>query len=268
MNKRETEQTHRPPLLGPAGDAAIAQLLTRRPLLAFDFDGTLAPIVAAPTDARLSPAVASHLAALAKRAPVAVISGRSLADLRPRLGFKPAFLIGNHGAEDADDPSATALRRSALDPLRLHLQQRSQNLDAAGVLVEDKGLSVALHHRLSPSQPTAHAAIEGVLADLPPGLQVFGGKQVVNLVPMGSPDKADALLSLVQRCGAGSALFVGDDVNDEPVFVRAPAHWLTLRVGHDARSRARFFLDSPTDVARLLGRLRTLLDGQSGSECI
>lgn len=264
MNKRETQAMHRPNLLSPAGDAAIAELLTRQPLLAFDFDGTLAPIVAMPADAHLPPDVALHLAALAQRAPVAVISGRSLADLRPRLGFEPAYLIGNHGAEDADDPSAAALRRAALDPMRLHLQQRAQQLSAAGVVVEDKGLSLALHHRMSASQPAAHAAIQSVLADRPPGLQVFGGKQVVNLVPMGSPDKADALLSLVQRCGAGAALFVGDDVNDEPVFERAPAHWLTLRVGHDVHSRARFYLDSPAEVAILLGQLRALLEDPLG----
>ena len=51
MNKRETPATQRPHLLSPAGDAAIAELLTRQPLLAFDFDGTLAPIVAVPAEA-------------------------------------------------------------------------------------------------------------------------------------------------------------------------------------------------------------------------
>jgi hypothetical protein len=54
--------------------------------------------------------------------------------------------------------------------------------------------------------------------------------------------------------------FAGDDVNDEPVFARAPTHWLTLRVGRDAASRARFFLDSPAEMAMLLERLRNRLD--------
>jgi trehalose 6-phosphate phosphatase len=54
-------------------------------------------------------------------------------------------------------------------------------------------------------------------------------------------------MALVARCGAACALFAGDDVNDEPVFVAAPPHWLTVRVGRDDRALARayFFLDSP-----------------------
>lgn len=266
MPDRDTEAARRPHVLGPEGEAAIAALLARRPLLAFDFDGTLAPIVAVPAEARLSQAVALRLAALARRLPVAVISGRSLADLQQRLGFEPAYLVGNHGAEDAADPAAAAARRAALDPLRLHLRNRHALLDSAGVAVEDKGLSLALHHRLAPSQVNARAAIDAVLAERPPGLQVFGGKRVVNLVPAGSPDKADALLALVQRSGADSALFVGDDVNDEPVFERAPPHWLTLRVGRDAPSQARFYLDSPAEVAMLLERLRTRLDAADGQD--
>lgn len=260
MRDQVVDTARRPHVFSPEGEAALAELLARRPLLAFDFDGTLAPIVARPADARLSQAVASRLAALAGRLPVAVVSGRALADLRLRLGFVPTYLVGNHGAEDADDPAASAAWRAALDPLREHLARQQPMLAAAGVTVEDKGLSLALHHRLAPAPGPALDAIRAALAGRPPGVQVFGGKRVVNLAPAGAPDKADALLALVARSGAGGALFAGDDVNDEPVFARAPSHWLTLRVGRDAASRARFFLDSPTEMAMLLQRLRNLLD--------
>ena len=265
MRDLAADAIRRPHVLGPEGEAALTELLARRPLLAFDFDGTLAPIVARPADARLSQAVAARLAALAERLPVAVVSGRSLADLRLRLGFVPTYLMGNHGAEDADDPEAAAAWRTALDPMRRHLAQRQALLAAAGVTVEDKGLSLALHHRLAPSQEAALAAIGTALRDGPPGISVFGGKRVVNLSPAGAPDKADALLALVARSGADCALFAGDDVNDEPVFERAPPHWLTLRVGRDAASRARFYLDSPAEMAMLLERLRQRL-GDGGSD--
>ena len=263
MLEHDPEAPRRPHVFGPEGQAALAALLTQRPLLAFDFDGTLAPIVARPADARLSQAVASRLAALAERLPVAVVSGRSLADLRQRLGFVPTYLVGNHGAEDADAPEAARRWHDALDPLRAHLARHRAALAAAGVTVEDKGLSLALHHRLAPDQAQALQAIGQALETRPPGLQVFGGKRVVNLAAAGSPDKADALRALVARSGAGSALFAGDDVNDEPVFERAPPHWLTLRVGRDAASHARFYLDSPAEMAMLLERLRARLDAGS-----
>lgn len=264
MRDPGADTARRPHIFSPEGDAALTKLLARRPLLAFDFDGTLAPIVARPADARLSQAVSARLAALAERLPVAVISGRALADLRQRLGFAPTYLVGNHGAEDADDPGTTAGWQAALNPLREHLAARQVGLGAAGVTLEDKGLSLALHYRLAPAHGPALDAIRDALAGRPPGFQVFGGKRVVNLAPADSPDKADALQALVARSGAGSALFAGDDINDEPVFARAPSHWLTLRVGRDEASRARFFLDSPAEMAMLLERLRTRLDAAGG----
>lgn len=247
------------PLFGTAGRAAMRDLLHRRPLFAFDFDGTLAPIVSRPEDARVAAAVAVPLARLAAQAPVAVITGRAVHDVRRRLGFEPAFLVGNHGAEDAQH-SGDAADRAALEALRLRLGDRAAALTASGVTVEDKGLSIALHYRLARDRRTALAAIDQALHALDPRLRRFGGKCVANVVPAAAPDKADALFALVARSGSGSALFVGDDVNDEPVFERAPAHWLTVRVGLDAgHSSARFFVDGPASLAPLLQRLLVLL---------
>src|SRR5574337_1929491 len=114
-------------LFSPAGQAALEAIVRRRPLLVFDFDGTLAPIVDRPDDARLPREVAPLLAALARRLPLAVVTGRSVADVRDRLGFDPGVIVGSHGAEDGD--ATTAAATAALDRLR----QRS-----AGVTAEDK----------------------------------------------------------------------------------------------------------------------------------
>lgn len=248
-------------LFSPEGEAALAVLLRQRPLLAFDFDGTLAPIVPRPGDARVPPALARCLAPLAERLPVAIVSGRAVADLRRRLGFTPRWIIGNHGAEDGSDAATQARRRAVLDPLRATLQAAAGDLAEAGVLVEDKGLSIALHDRLSRRPAQAQALVEALLAPHAGALHLFGGKRVVNAVAADAPDKADALLALVQHSGAGTALFAGDDVNDEPVFARAPAHWLTLRIGRvDAASQARYGLDSQAEMALLLQRLLALTE--------
>lgn len=243
-------------LFTPDGDAALAAVLGLRPLLAFDFDGTLAPIVARPDDARISQAVVQRLRVLATRLPVAVITGRSVADVRDRLGFTPRFVVGNHGAEDPDDAPGTARRTAALGPLRAVLRAQADALAAAGVAVEDKGLSIALHYRLSRDRVRARALVDALLAQHGTGLHVFGGKMVANAMAGDAPDKAQALLALVARSGAAAAFFAGDDANDEPVFIAAPAHWLTLRIGRDdPTSRARFGLDGPQEVALLLERM-------------
>ena len=247
-------------LFSPLGEAALAIALGRRPLLAFDFDGTLAPIVARPESARISSGVSARLQALNSQLPVAIVTGRAVADVRARLDFSPAFVIGNHGAEDdaaAPEPLQPA---SELAPLREVLRAQGQALQALGVTVEDKRLSIALHYRLSRQREQALAAIRELLAPFGPGLHVFAGKMVVNVSPANAPDKADAVHALVARCGADCAVFAGDDVNDEPVFASAPADWLTVRVGRDdPHSRARYFLDGPNEVALMLDHMLAIL---------
>ncbi len=254
-------------LFSPAGERALAEVMRRQPLLAFDFDGTLAPIVARPDDARVPAGIAQSLTQLAQRLPVAVVTGRAVGDVGSRLGFAPHHVIGNHGAEDPAGLLAPGSLQY-LVPCRQHLARHAQALQAAGVMVEDKQYSLALHYRLSRDQPAALALIETLLPHMTEGLYVFHGKCVVNLAPADAPDKGDAVLALLTRSGADTAVFLGDDLNDEPVFERADAHWLTVRIGRElASSRAQFFLDAHGEVATLLQRMLQLLkvDGSTGA---
>jgi len=248
-----------PHLFSARGDATLATLMRRRPLLAFDFDGTLAPIVPRPDDAQVSAAVATHLARLAQCLPVAVVTGRAVDDVRPRLGFEPRYVVGSHGAEDPQ--VAAASPPPALDTLRARLAEASPRLQAAGVTIEDKRWSLALHYRLARDRAAARRLAEDLFAGAPKTLRTFGGKCVLNAVAADAPDKWAAVAALLARSGAATALFVGDDVNDEPVFEHAPPDWLTVRVGcNDPRTRARFRVDGPAEIAPLLQRLRAALD--------
>ena len=242
-------------LFSPEGAAAVAAVLDRAPLLAFDFDGTLAPIVDHPDDAHVPAALATVLGEAAERWPVAIITGRDIADVRGRLGFAPRWIVGNHGAEDPEvvvPPGAAG----ALRALRRRIAGEEAALAAAGVEVESKRLSLALHYRRAADVGAALFAIEELLQGLGPELHRFGGKCVVNVAANGLPDKGEALASLVQRAGAGAAFFVGDDINDEAVFRRAAPPWLTLRIGRDAPdSTAMFGLDSQEELALALRRL-------------
>jgi trehalose 6-phosphate phosphatase len=247
-------------LYTPDGERALAAVMRLDPLLAFDFDGTLAPIVESPDDAKVSSAVASRLARLSKHRPVAIVTGRSIADVVPRLGFEPSHVIGSHGAEDPQ-VVANQLHVAAMDSLRSRLSERAAELLAAGVMVEDKEHSVALHYRLAPDKDSAMERISEFLLGLDPSLRTFGGKFVVNVVAANAPDKGDAVRSLMLRSGSASAVFVGDDINDEAVFAIAEPHWLTVRIGRDfPDSRAMYFLDEHSQVATLLRKMLALLD--------
>lgn len=251
---RERER-HMPHLFGPEGEAALAAVMRRNPLIALDFDGTLAPIVATPDLARVPLAVSSRLRKVREALQVAIITGRAVDDVSERLDFEPHFVIGNHGAESGLAERERALQ-AGLDPVRELLARRSDDLARAGVTVEDKRLSLALHYRLSRNAEAARKLI----SELIPGdfdvVRVVPGKMVANIVHADAADKAQALLELVERCAAECAIFVGDDANDEPVFAAAPASWLTVRVGRDdPHSAAGYYLDGSFDLALFLDRL-------------
>ncbi|MDE2400121.1 MAG: trehalose-phosphatase [Burkholderiales bacterium] len=245
-------------LLSTDGLQALDAVLHLQPLLAFDFDGTLAPIVAHPGQARVPSDIARQLAQLATLFPTAVITGRSVADVAPRLGFEPTYIVGSHGAEEAGNlpPHLAAEAIEALDRLRLKVFEHSLRLNQVEVVAEDKQHCFAFHYRLAPDHELARAAIAALLEGLEPGLASFGGRCVVNVVAASAPDKGDAVATLVRRSCAGAAFFVGDDVNDEAVFDRSEPHWLTVRVGRDdPASKARFFLDNHSEVAAMLHQM-------------
>ncbi len=112
------------PILGSDGDAALRALLSSPALVAFDFDGTLAPIVELPPLARLQPEVDAPLRALAERTNVAIVSGRGIADLRERAGIASIRLIGNHGNDTLlGDSSIARQTRAIMAGWRERLQQ-------------------------------------------------------------------------------------------------------------------------------------------------
>jgi trehalose 6-phosphate phosphatase len=232
----------------------LAELIDARPLLAFDFDGVLAPIAARPPLARVPPGLRRGLRQLCGRFPCAVISGRSLPSLRPRLRSIPfALVVGNHGAEwSSPDPREARWARSVrgwrgrLDGLR----------GIAGVEIEDKRVSLSVHYRGASDRRAARRRIVTTCATLD-GARIIGGDCVVNVVPAGAIDKGRALELLCRRLRRSRALFVGDDLTDEDVFAlgRGWPGLLAARVGRSQASQAAYFLRGQDEVAELVALL-------------
>lgn len=241
-------------LLSPQGLAALTELTSRRTLYAFDFDGTLAPIVWRHGDARMGIAMRSRLARLAARVPVAVISGRGLADLRSRLPEEITHSIGNHGNEGAAPSQVDAMRATCRRWIE-QLQQPLATPAATGIELEDKGVTVSLHYRHARDREQAAAWLARIVADLAPAPRIIGGKLVLNLLPPGGRTKFDALMELARHDQVERVLFVGDDETDEIVFAQAPPDWLTVRIDMDSASRARYFLQKQPEVTILIDHL-------------
>jgi trehalose 6-phosphate phosphatase len=129
----------------------------------------------------------------------------------------------------------------------------------AGVDVEDKRYSLAIHYRRSRRKANAQRAIHQAVTELPGRMRMIPGKHVVNVVPQGAPNKGDALIQLRTLAQADTALYVGDDITDEDVFVLdQPGRLLTVRIGLSRSSAAAYFLRRQREIDTLLAKLSSV----------
>jgi trehalose 6-phosphate phosphatase len=238
----------------------IEQIAWSHALLAFDFDGTLAPIVAARDAASMRRTTFTLFKRVCALYPTAVISGRSRRDVASRItGAAVRYVVGNHGLEPGADSPET---ERALGEARLalgRLAEKTQGLD-----LEDKRYSLAVHYRRARRRRAARAAVLSVLARLETPMRVVPGKLVLNVVLASAPNKGDALLALREREQADIALYVGDDVTDEDVFrLDQPGRLLTVRVERSRTSAAAYFLRDQHELDELLRHLITFRERAS-----
>lgn len=227
------------------------------PLLALDFDGTLAPIVNEPDHAKCSKTIEDLLRELQSYYPLAIISGRSLVDLRPRIP-KGLLLVGNHGLEGLSSKSSSLERLQKVNAEWLECFEKEKSLRSLGVKIENKLFSLALHFRNSNRKQMAKAQILQFCATLKPQPRIILGKSVVNVLPAGAPHKGVALLELMKHFQTESAIYVGDDDTDEDVFSLPDERILSIRVGMKRDSLAQFYLKRQNEVSRLLKELLNL----------
>ncbi|MCG6495045.1 trehalose-phosphatase [Kitasatospora sp. A2-31] len=210
-----------------AGRAGLAEIL-RAPqdaVVALDFDGTLAPIVADPASARAHPDAPGALAALAPRVgSIVVVTGRPAA-LAVEYGGLDALtgvvVLGHYGAERWEAGELTA------PPVHPGVERARAGLPGvlaesgapAGTWVEDKGRSLAVHTRRTEAPEETLALLRAPVEALAEahGLVVEPGRLVLELRPPGV-DKGAALTGYLRERGARSVLYAGDDLGDLAAF--------------------------------------------------
>jgi trehalose 6-phosphate phosphatase len=229
-------------------------------LVATDYDGTLAEIVDDPalaTPVRESIVALRALATLASTH-VAVISGRSLADLAAlSLLDGQVMLVGSHGSEfDQDFVQSLTKQQLELRERVLHELHRLAARDPR-FRVETKPASVAFHYR-NVAEPVAEDALGELFAGAAgwADVRVKQGKKVIELAVVDT-SKGDAIGALRHRVGAGAVVYFGDDVTDEDAFARLQGPDLSIKVG-PGESAARYRIADPLEVARRLARLAGL----------
>jgi trehalose 6-phosphate phosphatase len=248
--------------LSRAGWTVIERAAVRPLLLAFDFDGTLAPIVARTERAAMRRRTRRGLARVASRFPCIVLSGRSQADLRARLGgIALCAVLGNHGLEPAHASPRLQRRVS-----RWHRSLESSLSGLRGVWIENKTYSLSIHYRGARQRAPARRNALRALREIH-GARILGGKCVLNVLPDLGVDKGTALLAELARLCCERAVYVGDDETDEAVFALERAQGLIgVRVGRKRSSRARLHLRDQREIDDFLeGLLKTSAAAQGGA---
>jgi trehalose 6-phosphate phosphatase len=230
-------------------------------LIALDYDGTLAPIVDDPRQAEMRSRTRVLLAAVTRRYPCAVLSGRAQLDVLRRLRSVGVIeAVGNHGLE----PWRYSARWAA--PVRSWVAELNHRLcGLAGVWVEDKTFSVAIHYRKAQNKEMVRNLVADVIATLGP-LRSIEGQQVFNLLPQGAPHKGMALLAARSRFRCHRAIYIGDDETDEDVFGLDDGTVLGVRVGARPGSRAAYYLRTQREIDRFLATLLALRPSTAADE--
>jgi trehalose 6-phosphate phosphatase len=259
MEEEIVREDDAPPETVPVPSSLVPHLSETAILL--DIDGTLLDLMPTPREVWVPPGLAETLNRLLVRTSgaLAMVSGRSLNDID--LIFAPDQFpaVGGHGAEMRIEPDSESVAAHA-PPMDKELKRRLAAIAklSPGILLEDKGYSLALHYRLAPhAEKAIYAAVSLIRADLPNApIEVLPGKCVCEIKHSGFT-KATGVRELMTRepFKGRRPLFIGDDVTDETVFAIMPDFdGLAFSVGRRAKGVAGHF-DAPSDVREFLTHL-------------
>lgn len=252
----------------------LTRALSLRPaearlLILTDFDGTLVELAQDPDSVELSSGRRDLIQRLARRPDLTlgVVSGRRLADVRLRVGAGDGiYYAGLHGLE-IEGPGIQFVHSQTAHTCMLIQRLGRLLLDAtkdlAGVLIENKELTVAMHVRRA--APAARQRAEETFCEIAGpfletgALRLLRGAAVFELLPAVAWTKGDAVLRIkaeVERQYKRAAwlIYIGDDVTDEDAFSAVGAGGITIAVG-DRPATAAFRLADPNAVERFLRQL-------------
>ena len=238
-----------------AGDRSLAVFL--------DYDGTLTPIVSHPEKALLSDSMRQTLQALSTQAPVAILSGRDLNDVRQRVNIVAIVYAGSHGFDIA---GPRGLRKEVgteflpkLDMVEKELGKKLAGV--SGAHWERKRFSIAAHYRNVKENdvPKLERAVSEV-AGRHPELRTIAGKKVYDLQPNIDWDKGRALMWLLESLPLDRQqmfpIYIGDDLTDEDAFRAVHHRGAGIVVSERPRpTAASYSLKDPDEVERFLRKL-------------
>ncbi len=248
----------------------LPDLIRRKPLLlCLDYDGTISEIVRDPAAARPVPGILETLAGLAARRDriaVAIVSGREVATLKKLFTVPDGIaLSGTHGLEMAGfdgREQIAAGARECTGELEIVRKWLYQNVPSGeGFTIEDKGLALTLHYRNAAAAIAREIkdAFAQFVVDRTPRLALRSGKMAAEALPKNA-SKSLAVRTLCDYAGKDwEPVYFGDDVTDEDAFIELADRGISVLVGDQRPSAARYRVENPSEVSQVLKSLLAAL---------
>lgn len=245
----------------------------REVMLFLDYDGTLTPMAPAPPQAVMPPQVKKTLLEFSRTpgCSLAVVSGRALRDIKKMVGVPGIFYVGNHGLE-IEGPGIsfenlmTPDTRAVIEKIKADLEQKLGGI--SGVFLEDKHFTLSLHYRLAEKgKELLVRKIFTQVCRLPAKdkkIKTGFGKKVLEVKPPVVWDKGSAVSWLLAKRRHALQekevlpFGIGDDVTDEDIFKALKGKCVTVVVGKGRKSAARYYVESPSEVHRLITQILEL----------
>lgn len=236
--------------------------------LFLDYDGTLTPIVDSPDKAVLSKETKKSLIKLVRnpKFKIAIISGRSLKDIKKKVGIPGIIYSGNHGLE-IEGPTIKYENNISVEYLTILNEIRPILRDSLshfkGVINEDKKMTLSIHYRLAEKKiiPQIKTVIQQNISYYLRGkkINIREGKMVLEITPNVEWDKGRAVLWILNHPGISEnnfyPLYFGDDLTDEDAFRALKSYGITILVGKKKKSNAQYFLNDVLEVDKFLEQL-------------
>ncbi|MFO7824495.1 MAG: trehalose-phosphatase [Cyclobacterium sp.] len=246
-------------------EEVFKKLMKKSPVLFFDYDGTLSPIVDDPDDAKLSDEGKTILKKLSKLLPLAVISGRGLDDLKGNIGIRDLIYAGSHGFEISGPGGLDKQHEGGIDilpELDKAETQLNKRLDmVSGCVVERKKYAIAVHYRNVDVKKVSEIknAVEEIVKQRDK-LKIGKGKKILELKPDFNWHKGHALNWLLEKLELKTnryyPIFFGDDITDEDAFEMIQSSGLGILVGtHGQKTHAHMRLEDTGEVYLFLEEL-------------
>jgi trehalose-phosphatase len=254
-------------------DELTNRLKEKHIFLFLDYDGTLAPITKTPAKAVIPQKIKYLLGRLSqsRRCTVVIITGRSLKDIKNKVGIPGIIYSGNHGLQISGhnisfEAPIPPNYKTILRKIKKELHKKLHTIK--GALLEDKGLTLSLHYRIVNKQKKLH--LKKIFYDTAASclksdkIKIQIGKKVLEIQPPIQWNKGKAVLWLLKhrlfmRYKFVVPVYLGDDKTDEDAFKILKKKGLTVFIGKPKKSYANFFLKNTQETCDFLDYLNNLL---------